>query len=117
MEVYQCSFDSNSVDMVVIPALKVCLFDSTDPHAFKPKTNGREKIIDLYDIAVTPGTDEKYRNEITVLTTKYKDFMRKGLQELKQYGEKIVREEDAKPFPKEKLHEEVKEILSEIERS
>lgn len=57
LEMYHCSFDPGSIDMVLVPELQICLFDSTDPHAFEPKDSSKEKIIDLYEEAVTPGTD------------------------------------------------------------
>ncbi|WP_054860951.1 hypothetical protein [Gracilibacillus sp. JCM 18860] len=53
IEVYHCGFDPESVDMVVIRELSVCLFDSTDPHEYFPKRKGDE-IVDLYKLTITP---------------------------------------------------------------
>jgi len=63
VEKYYCSFDPDSVDMVLVPELDFCILDSTDPHEFNPNRDG-EFIVDLYDEAVTPGTDEKYAADI-----------------------------------------------------
>ncbi|BAC14791.1 hypothetical protein [Oceanobacillus iheyensis HTE831] len=84
-EIYHCSFDPNSLDMVLVPELKFCLFDSTDPHEFFPAREG-EDIIDLYEEAVTPGTDEKYADEINKVNDHYKSYMKKGVVELKKAG-------------------------------
>ena len=69
VEVYRCSFDPNSVDMIVIRDLDICFFDSTPPHEFTP-TESKESVIDLYESTVTQGTDEKYQKEIGILTRK-----------------------------------------------
>jgi len=86
IEVYHCSFDPGSMDMVLVPELEFCMFDSTDPHEFFPTREG-EEIIDLYEEAVKPGTDEKYEEQITKVHNHYKSFMKQGVKELKKAGE------------------------------
>jgi len=86
VETYHCSFDPNSLDMVLVRELDFCIFDSTDPHEFFPNRAG-EVIIDLYDKAVTPGTDEKYVEQIRSITNHYKSYMKKGIQLLQQAGQ------------------------------
>lgn len=81
VELYRCSFDPNSIDMILIRELDYCLFDSTSPHEFFP-TRDNDVIIDLYQEAVTPGTDEKYAQEINRLTKHYKEKMKKGIKKL-----------------------------------
>ncbi|WP_026908896.1 hypothetical protein [Paucisalibacillus globulus] len=88
IELYHCSFDPNSVDMVLIRDLEFCIFDSTDPHEFFPKGLGEEEI-DMYEKTVTPGTDEKYKKEITEINSRYKSYMKKGIIELKAAGDII----------------------------
>lgn len=83
VELYRCSFDPHSIDMVLIRDLDYCLFDSTDPHAFFP-TRPTDQVIDLYDLTVTPGTDEKYKAEISNITYAYKAEMQAGLAYLQQ---------------------------------
>lgn len=90
MEIYHCGFDPESIDMVVLRELSVALFDSTSPHEYFPERDG-DYVIDLYDIAVMPETDEKYAKEIAVTTRRYKSWMKKGsryLKEAKLYFEK-----------------------------
>ncbi|MDC3417379.1 PRK06851 family protein [Aquibacillus salsiterrae] len=78
IEMYHCGFDPESMDMVVIRKLGVCVFDSTDPHEYLPSRHGDE-IVDLYEQAVTPGTDEKYETEINDFNTRYKQRMKEGI--------------------------------------
>lgn len=85
-EIHHCSFDPNSIDMVLVPDLNFCIFDSTDPHEFFPTKEG-EEVIDLYEKAVTPGTDEKYADEINKVNSHYKSYMKEGVVELKKAGE------------------------------
>ena len=56
-EVYHCSFDPDSLDMVILPSLDICIFDSTAPHEIFPSQSG-DVILDVYAAAVKPGTDE-----------------------------------------------------------
>ncbi|WP_404454358.1 hypothetical protein LG329_05460 [Virgibacillus necropolis] len=85
VELYHCSFDSNSIDMVLVREMDFCIFDSTDPHEFFPERAGDE-IIDLYEELVTPGTDEKYATEIEKLNKAYKSYMKQGIEHLKEAG-------------------------------
>lgn len=110
LQIYRCSFDPNSIDMVLVPELGICLFDSTDPHEFEPRSS-KEHIIDLYEEAVTPGTDEKYAKEISELTKEYKSYMKKGLAILKEEGAAIVKADDDKTFSQA----EVTQIASQLQ--
>ncbi|MRH42737.1 hypothetical protein GH741_08555 [Aquibacillus halophilus] len=83
VEMYHCGFDPESIDMVVVRELKVCVFDSTDPHEYFPSRHGDE-IVDLYEKTVTPGTDEKYEAEITDVTKRYKKRMKDGILYLEE---------------------------------
>lgn len=83
VERYHCSFDPDSIDMVIVPALDFCIFDSTDPHEFFPEKAG-DVILDLYEGTVTQGTDEKYAQEISKVTKQYKGYIHKGINCLKK---------------------------------
>lgn len=82
-EEYRCAFDPNSADMVVIPGLGICLFDSTAPHEHFPSREGDE-ILDIYKAAVTPGTDERYQEEISAISRRYKEQIRQATAALDQ---------------------------------
>lgn len=72
VEIYHCAFDPNSLDMVVFPKLKACIFDSTEPHEHFPSREG-DVIIDVYSEFVTPKTDEKYANEVSEIASRYRE--------------------------------------------
>lgn len=82
IEQYHCSFDPGSTDMVLIPALDVCVFDSTAPHELFPERRN-DVVLDLYEETVTPGTDEKYAQDIDRITQKYKAILKEGIRDLK----------------------------------
>lgn len=88
VELYHCSFDPNSIDMVLVRELDFCIFDSTDPHEFFPHGPG-EETIDMYEKVVTSGTDEKYAEDIQDLNTRYKSYMKKGVVNLQEAGELV----------------------------
>lgn len=83
VEVYRCSFDPQSVDMVMIRDLDYCLFDSTAPHEFFP-TQKTDQVVDLYEETVRSGTDEKYAKKIQQITKEYQSGMKKGLAHIQQ---------------------------------
>lgn len=83
MEVYHCSFDPKSIDMVIFRTLRVAIFDSTGPHELHPSRQG-DQIIDMYEATVAPGTDEKYAAEIQQISTKYKEKMQQGIASLRE---------------------------------
>ncbi|WP_340002133.1 hypothetical protein [Oceanobacillus sp. FSL K6-0127] len=85
VELYHCSFDPKSLDMVLVLELGFCIFDSTDPHEFFPARDG-EKVVDLYVEAVTPGTDERFATKIDTVNRNYKSYMKKGIQDLVEAG-------------------------------
>ncbi|HEY8462855.1 MAG TPA: PRK06851 family protein [Bacillota bacterium] len=63
-ELHHCSSDSNSLDGVVFPRLKVALLDGTSPHIVDPKNPGAvDEIINLGDYWDESGI-RRYRSEI-----------------------------------------------------
>lgn len=47
VEYYHCSFDPDSIDMIIIPELSFALLDGTAPHEFEPENN--DKTIDMFE--------------------------------------------------------------------
>ncbi|UQW96281.1 PRK06851 family protein [Rummeliibacillus sp. G93] len=74
VEIYHCGFDPNSLDMLIFRELGIAIFDSTAPHEYFPTREGDE-IIDLYNLAITSGTDEKYESELQEIQEAYKSSM------------------------------------------
>lgn len=90
VEIYHCGFDPNSLDMIIVRELDFAIFDSTAPHEYYPSREG-DAVIDLYELTITPGTDEKYAGDINIVTKKYKDQMKKGIAYLAET--KILRDQ------------------------
>ncbi|MGR3764453.1 PRK06851 family protein [Rossellomorea sp. NS-SX7] len=82
-EIYHCGFDPNSLDMVIIREQGIAIFDSTAPHEYFPDRESDE-IIDMYERCITPGTDEKFENEIARTTKGYKDKMKEAISYLSE---------------------------------
>lgn len=113
VEVYYCSFDPSSIDMIIIRALDCCLFDSTSPHEFFPE-NKTDQVIDLYELTVTPNTDEKFKDQIHRVTTQYREKFKDGLNQLKRL--KYFESHEYDQLPKmhyDRLYKEIKNIITE----
>jgi hypothetical protein len=80
-EVYHCGFDPDSLDMLLFPELRLCIFDSTSPHEYYPSLES-DRVIDMYSTLVTSGTDELYENELADIIARYKAFTGEGTAQL-----------------------------------
>ena len=81
-ELYYCSFDKNSLDMVIVPELSFCVFDSTAPHEMFPQ-NDRDSILDFYKESGLLGIDEKFERELSDIAERYKQKISEGLAYLR----------------------------------
>lgn len=81
VEIYHCALDPDSLDLVAVRELGFCLFDSTSPHEYFPTRTG-DRIIDIYQTCVTPGTDEKYQTELEKLQSTYKTLVSSAVTQL-----------------------------------
>ena len=84
-EVYWCSFDKNSLDMVIVPELDFCVFDSTAPHELFPSRKG-DSIMDFYEKSGLSGVDEKYSDELKRIGDRYKFRITEGVNNLRLGG-------------------------------
>ncbi|MGG0657461.1 PRK06851 family protein [Rummeliibacillus pycnus] len=78
VEIYHCGFDPNSLDMLIFRELSIAIFDSTSPHEYFPNREGDE-IIDLYNVAIFPETDEMYEEQISKISERYREKMNEGI--------------------------------------
>lgn len=69
-DVYHCSLDPKSLDMVVIPELNFCIFDATSPHEYEPVFI-TDEIIDTYDAFIKEGTDERCSSILKEIEARY----------------------------------------------
>lgn len=78
VEVYHCGFDPNSLDMLIFPEQSLAIFDSTAPHEHFPSREG-DSILDVYELAIAAGTDEKHREAIAEVSARYKASMKEAI--------------------------------------
>lgn len=87
VETYHCGFDPNSLDMVIIRELDVCMFDSTAPHEYFPQRDG-DLIVDHYELFIDQTVDATYEKELKDIAARYKQAVGDAKQYLikaKQY--------------------------------
>ena len=110
VEVYHCSLDPKSLDMIIVRELGLCVFDSTSPHEYFPERLG-DGIIDIYGLCVAPGTDERFSTELEILQQKYNEIIAEGRVLIRKINESIIEEENTvlplNDAEKEKFVEEV----------
>ncbi|GGH37334.1 hypothetical protein [Paenibacillus segetis] len=82
-EIYHCGFDPHSLDMLIFPELSLAIFDSTAPHEHYPVREG-DSILDVYELAITEGTDEKYALEVADVKARYTSSMKESTAYLTQ---------------------------------
>jgi energy-coupling factor transporter ATP-binding protein EcfA2 len=83
VEFHWCSFDNNSIDGIVIPDLKIAIYDGTAPHMVDPKYPGAlEEIINLGDYWDSNYL-RKHRKEIISLTKDISNFFKRTYYFLK----------------------------------
>lgn len=81
-QIYYCSFDKNSLDMVLIPELSMCVFDSTAPHELFPSCDN-DKILDFYKEAGLSGIDERLKKEFDDIKRRYAFRITEGVAKLR----------------------------------
>ncbi|MFJ7920682.1 nucleotide kinase [Lysinibacillus fusiformis] len=84
-QIVWCGLDAGSVDMVIIPELNFCIFDSTEPHIFNPQ-DGRlgDKI---FDIGQHCALTEEAELAIAEVRACYKEAMQDAMGYSKRYAE------------------------------
>jgi Cdc6-like AAA superfamily ATPase len=80
-EVYHCGFDPNSLDMVLIPELKVAVLDGTAPHEIEASRKGDE-ILDMYELCFDIDIDSEYASDLEEIVTRYKGQTKLGIESL-----------------------------------
>ena len=98
VEEYYCSFDSNSLDMVICRELSFCVFDSTPPHEKFPQKE-TDEILDFYIESGLTGVDEANEKDLYFVKSAY-DFKIKEGKKCFEKLCKIKEERDKKGLAK-----------------
>jgi len=85
-DVYHCSLDPKSLDMVIIPELGFCIFDATAPHEYEPHFKGDE-ILDTYTAFIRKGTDERCATVLSSVEVKYNNQIKSARATLGEASE------------------------------
>lgn len=115
VEVYHCAFDPDSLDLVTIRELDLCIFDSTAPHEYFP-SKPSDEIIDIYDLAIKDGTDEKYKKQLAEIQNAYSEQIKAATEILKQAKSYYDKAEDdyLSEISREKIENSENRILQEL---
>jgi Cdc6-like AAA superfamily ATPase len=81
VEVYHCGFDPDSLDMLLFPELKLCIFDSTAPHEYFASRDG-DSVIDMYAELINDNTDEAHETDLKDIVGRYKAYINEGTAQL-----------------------------------
>ncbi len=84
--IYYCASDTSSLDMLVLPELSTCIFDSTAPHEFFP-TREHDHVIDMYSVLLEENFDEKNQSLLNDIKARYNESVAKVISIFKEiYG-------------------------------
>ncbi len=110
-EVYHCSFDPQSLDMVIFPALQLAVFDATAPHEVYPSRGG-DILFDLYETGIRPGAEEENFETLSLLTRSYQEKISSArilLEEAREFHDSL--EEIYKPAIDFKKIDRITDVL------
>lgn len=80
-----CGLDASSIDMVILPELSFCIFDSTEPHVYFPDENRTGD--EIFDIAKHCHPTEAEEAAIKEITAKYKASIAEATRFAKLFAE------------------------------
>lgn len=81
VEVYHCGFDPDTLDMLIIPELDVCLLNSTAPHEYFPE-KPLDHTIDMSKQLIPSDIDSIYEKELAQISKRYKLCIKDGISHL-----------------------------------
>ncbi|WP_246027632.1 nucleotide kinase [Lysinibacillus antri] len=108
-----CGLDSNSIDMVILPELKFCIFDSTEPHVYFPDETRPGDVI--FDIAKHCHPTKVEEANIKEIVAKYKSAIYDAIAYANLYAEaeRKVREIHDAAINMEEFESRVKGLFGE----
>lgn len=109
-----CGLDSNSIDMVILPELKFCIFDSTEPHVYFPEENSARD--EIFDIAKHCHPTEVEENNIKEIVSKYKASIAEATRYAKLFAEeeRKVREAIDAALNEEEFHKRTAKLFQHL---
>lgn len=83
VEYFPCSFDPDSLDMVIIPSLNVAIVDGTAPHVINPDRENDE-VVDMFQLCIDSKVEQEKGKELENIESRYKIKMTIGTNYLKE---------------------------------
>ncbi|HET7616731.1 MAG TPA: PRK06851 family protein, partial [Bacillales bacterium] len=74
---FQCAFDPESCDMVIIPALSTAVVDGTAPHVIDP-TRSNDEVVDMFESCIDTSVETERAAELREAEAPYKALMKQG---------------------------------------
>ncbi|MBM7609669.1 hypothetical protein JOD29_002945 [Lysinibacillus composti] len=82
-----CGLDSKSIDMVILPEIKFCIFDSTEPHVYFPDESRKgDEIFDIAKHCKLTAVEEK---NIMEIVSQYRKSMNNAIEYAGRYASAI----------------------------
>lgn len=85
VQIVWCGLDAGSVDMVIIPELNFCIFDSTEPHVFDPQDGRMGDAI--FDMGQHCALTEEAEAKIEEIRGSYKSALKDAMGYAARYAE------------------------------
>lgn len=82
-----CGLDSRAIDMVILPELSFCIFDSTMPHEYFPDSN--RKGDEIFDMEQYCHLTEQAKNNLEMIISNYKKTMNEAILYAKAYEQLV----------------------------
>ncbi|GEN84303.1 hypothetical protein SLU01_26150 [Sporosarcina luteola] len=103
-----CALEPNSVDLVLLPELSVCLFDATAPHEYDPESPADE-ILDLFPLCEE---DAEADEKIEEISGRYKEKIMDGTGYMHAFAqsEERLRELLDKTIARKKFEEKARQL-------
>ncbi|MBU9712366.1 hypothetical protein [Evansella tamaricis] len=86
VQYFPCGLDPNSLDMVVIPALKMAILDGTPPHVINPERSG-DVTVDMFKRCMDPSVERQQEENLEEISEAYKQIMKTGTKYLHKANE------------------------------
>lgn len=93
VQYFNCAFDPESLDMVIIPALGTAVLDGTAPHVIDP-SRPDDEVVDMFELCIDTHVETDRAEELHRTETNYKDLMQQGtalLMEAKKKHDELER--------------------------
>ncbi|GAB6098745.1 PRK06851 family protein [Halanaerocella petrolearia] len=80
---FHCSFDPDSVDMIIVPELSVALVDGTAPHIVDPVSDTRDQVVDMLECVDSQIVDLN-KEQIEYTKEQYKEVIDDATTQLRK---------------------------------